>query len=63
MLRWNVLLGMLLNVVCGATEDAGDLRVIRLGSKPTAFFLYFSKCFRSFRHDAQRLERPDAGNY
>jgi hypothetical protein len=49
MLRWNVihsvLLRKLLNVVCGATEYAGDFRVIRLGSKAAAFFLYFSKRF------------------
>jgi hypothetical protein len=41
----SVLLRKLLNVVCGATEYAGDLRVICFGSKPAAFFFYFSKRF------------------
>jgi hypothetical protein len=67
MFRWNVIHlvppGMLLNVLCGTTEYPGDFRVISLGSKAAAFFLYFSKRFWAFRHDAERLERPDAGNY
>jgi hypothetical protein len=49
MFRWDVirlvLLGMLLNGLCGTTEYPGDFRVISLGSKAAAFFLYVSKRF------------------
>jgi hypothetical protein len=67
MFCWNalrlVLLGMLLHVLCGTTEYPGNFGVIRLGSKAAAFFLHFSNRFWAFRHDAERLERLDAGNY
>jgi hypothetical protein len=49
MSRWNVIClvlpGMLLKVIGGTTEYPGNFRVISLGSKAAAFFLYFSKCF------------------
>jgi hypothetical protein len=49
MLCWKIirliLLGILLDVVSGATQDAEDLRVISLGSKAAALFLNFGKCF------------------
>jgi hypothetical protein len=49
MFRWNVirlvLLGMLPDVLCGTREYPGDFRVISLGSKAAAFFLYFCKRF------------------
>jgi hypothetical protein len=54
---------MLLKVIRGATEYAGDFRIIGLGSEATAFFLYFGNGLSAVRHDAERLERPDAGNY
>jgi hypothetical protein len=53
----------LLDIVCGPAKYPGDFRVAALGGKAAALFLYFCKCFWTFCHNPENLERPDGGFY